>query len=183
MAKNSYFRKVKIMDASIQRVEISEQARNLLASLKEKYQNKNQAKLVFYHCDSSSELSSPLCLLDSETRVAGSDLYLGAIDNCDFFIKAELYAYWANSHLIVDVVANSKPGFSLETDHGYRFIMRTRALSYQEFQQQARAGRPLSVAELSAQRSDIRHMVSTLVAESSADKKKKGKAKMRLFAR
>ena len=165
------------MDASIQLVEISEQARSLLASLKQKYQSKGRSNsnMVFYHCDSPSELSSPLCLLSSEAKIADNDLYLGCVDGCDFFIKSASYAYWANSGLIIDVVTNNKPGFSLETDHGYRFIMRTRALSYSEYQQREQSPRPPTVIELSVQRNEIREMMNSddgLSAKSSKPKKK-----------
>ena len=169
------------MEASIQRVELSDQARSLLNSLKQKYQNKSQDHLVFYHCDSPSELSSPLCLLSSETKVADNDLYLGRVDGCDFFIKPEPYAYWANSHLIVDVVASSKLGFSLETNHGYRFIMRTRPLNYGEYQQRAQSQRPPTMIELSAERNDIRRMLSA--EEMAPARESKPKKKLGLFSR
>ena len=169
------------VDASIQLVEISEQARSLLGSLKQKYQSKGRNNMVFYHCDSPSELSSPLFLLSSEARIADNDLYLGCVDGCDFFIKSASYAYWANSGLIIDVVTNNKPGFSLETEHGYRFIMRTRALSYSEYQQRAQNPRPPTVTELSVQRNEIREMMST--DEGIPAKSTKPKKKLSLFSR
>ena len=166
----------------IARVELTPEASALLSELRGRYANKEQNKLLFHYSASPNEGSSPLCLLASETRVADSDLYLGSPDGCDFFIKPEPYAYWSNSHLTIDVIASSeREGFSLESRHGFRFVIYTRALNYKEYEQMKHS-RPPNVAELSARRAEIRKLRSAN-EEAGERSAAKPKAKMRLFAR
>ena len=73
-----------------------------------------------------------MCYPADEFKIGQSDVKLGEIAGCAFYMGAEQYAYWQHTHLIIDVVPGRGGGFSLEAPEGLRFLTRSRLLTEDE---------------------------------------------------
>ena len=71
----------------------------------------------------------PCVSLEAEFRTGPSDVFLGEIAGCPFYIGAAQFEYWAHTQLIIDVVAGRGGGFSVEAPEGLRFLTRGRVFS------------------------------------------------------
>ncbi len=63
-----------------------------------------------------------------------SDILLGEIHGCEFYMSKFQYEYWKHTHLTVDVVAGRGASFSLEIPMGLRFLIVSRLLTEAELQ-------------------------------------------------
>ena len=66
--------------------------------------------------------SVPMCFPAGEYRTGQTDLLLGEIEGCPFYIDAALDAAWNHPELMLDVAPGEPEGFSLGADNGQRFI-------------------------------------------------------------
>ena len=73
-----------------------------------------------------------MCYPRSDFRIGARDVYLGAIGGVPFFIGGDQFAYWKHTHLTIDVVKGRGSGFSVESPHGVRFIVRSDVLSAED---------------------------------------------------
>jgi uncharacterized protein (DUF779 family) len=78
--------------------------------------------------------SSPMCYPRGEFRLGGSDVHLGDVAGCPFYMSASQYEYWKHTHLTVDLVPGRGSGFSLESPEGVRFLIRSRLFTEEEQQ-------------------------------------------------
>jgi len=83
-----------------------------------------------------------MCYPRQEFRVGGTDVLLGTIAGCPFYIASDQYEYWAHTHLTVDVVPGRGAGFSLEAPEGMRFITRSRLFTDAESRMLEQAAPP-----------------------------------------
>lgn len=85
-----------------------------------------------------------MCYPAGEFITGGSDVRLGAIGGCAFYIGAAQYEYWKHTQLIIDVVTGRGGMFSLEGPEGLRFLTRSRLFTDEEWSKlqsvEARAG-------------------------------------------
>ncbi|MBC7795426.1 MAG: DUF779 domain-containing protein [Pyrinomonadaceae bacterium] len=112
---------------SLERIAITDEA----AQLVRKLQAENGA-LIFHQSGGCCDGSSPMCYPKGEFRIGGSDVQLGTIENCDFFMSESQFEFWKHTHLTVDVVKGRGSGFSLEAPEGVRFLIRSRILTPEE---------------------------------------------------
>ncbi len=105
--------------------------------------------LMFHQSGGCCDGSSPMCYPRDEFVVGGQDVYLGSIGAeldggaaTPVFIGAAQFAYWAHTHLTIDVVPGRGGGFSLEAPEGVRFITRSRVFTDAEYHDLAAAGPP-----------------------------------------
>ncbi|WP_043724038.1 DUF779 domain-containing protein [Nocardia asiatica] len=112
----------------VQRVELTEQAEALLATLIRRH-----GAVMFHQSGGCCDGSSPMCYPRGEFRVGGSDVLLGypAADT-PFWMSADQFDYWRHTHLTVDVVPGRGSGFSLEAPEGMRFLIRSRLFTDEE---------------------------------------------------
>jgi hypothetical protein len=96
----------------------------LIEKLKRQY-----GALMFHQSGGCCDGSAPMCYVDNEFKVGQSDLKLGEIAGCPFYIDRAQYATWRNTRLIIDVVPGRGSGFSLEAPEGLRFITRSEAMT------------------------------------------------------
>ncbi len=61
-----------------------------------------------------------------------SDVLLGQVHGCDFYIARDQYEYWNHTQLTMDVVEGRGSSFSLEIPMGLRFIIRSRLFTEAE---------------------------------------------------
>lgn len=73
-----------------------------------------------------------MCYRDGEFRVGASDVKLGEIGGCAFYIGKAQYKLWKHTELIIDVVPGRGAGFSLEAPEGVRFITRSEVCAVAE---------------------------------------------------
>ena len=71
--------------------------------------------------------SVPMCFPAGEYLTGGSDLMLGTIDGCPFYIDARIYRSWDDAELILDVAPGDPEGFSLGAGPGQHFVLTTSA--------------------------------------------------------
>jgi uncharacterized protein (DUF779 family) len=69
--------------------------------------------------------SVPMCFPSGEFLTGLSDVLLGEVDGCPFYIAAALDQALGHPRLILDVAAGQPEGFSLGAGPGQRFITRT----------------------------------------------------------
>ncbi len=98
--------------------------------------------LMFYQSAGCCEGSAPLCYRDGELWVGPSDVALGEIGGCPFYIRDNQFEYWRHTQLIIDVVAGGGNAFSIEGPEGISFHTRSRVFTDAECEALAHAGDP-----------------------------------------
>lgn len=110
-----------------QRVEISDAARAVIDRLREDHGN-----LMFHQSGGCCDGSSPMCYPLGEFRVGASDVLLGRIHGCPFYMARDQFELWQNTHLTVDVVKGRGASFSAEIPLGLRFVIQSRLFTDEE---------------------------------------------------
>ena len=83
-------------------------------------------ELMFHQSGGCCDGSSPMCFPKGEFIIGESDVWLGNVHGCDFFMSEEQYQYWQHTQLTVDVTPGRGASFSLEIPLGIRFLIRSR---------------------------------------------------------
>ena len=112
-----------------QRVELTKEASALIAALKEKH-----GPLMFHQSGGCCDGSQPMCFEKGDFKIGGSDIKIGEIDDCEFFMSKDQYEYWKHTHLTIDVIPGRGSSFSLEIPLGFRFIVQSRLFTEEELQ-------------------------------------------------
>ncbi len=98
--------------------------------------------LMFHQSGGCCDGSSPMCYPRGEFRIGQSDVLLGEIGGCPFYMSESQFEYWEHTHLIIDVVPGRGGMFSLEGPTGKRFHTRSRLFTDDEWAAlQAQEGR------------------------------------------
>jgi uncharacterized protein (DUF779 family) len=111
------------------RVDITREAREIIDRLRREH-----GDLMFHQSGGCCDGSSPMCYPLGEFRVGSSDVELGEIHGCPFYMAKDQYELWKNTHLTVDVVPGRGASFSAEIPLGVRFIIHSRLFSDQELE-------------------------------------------------
>ncbi|BCM93778.1 hypothetical protein IAD21_05669 [Abditibacteriota bacterium] len=98
--------------------------------------------LMFHQSGGCCDGSAPMCYPQGEFRVGASDVLLGEIAGCPFYMSGSQFNYWRHTHLIIDVVKGRGSGFSLEAPEGIRFLTRSRLFTPEEQAQLDAEGDP-----------------------------------------
>lgn len=114
----------------IQRVLITPKAEQVVQQLKAQY-----GALMFHQSGGCCDGSSPMCFEAGDFKVGNSDVCLGTISGCDFWMSKDQFEYWQHTQLIIDVTAGRGASFSLEIPLGLRFLVRSRIFTEEELQQ------------------------------------------------
>lgn len=115
---------------SIKRVEVTQEAKEVIEMLKKEY-----GELVFNQSGGCCDGTAPMCYEKSDFYVPSRNVKLGEICDCEFFIDSEQFEYFRHSQIIVDVKKEQGAfgnSFSLEIDHGYQFITKSRIFTDEE---------------------------------------------------
>ena len=113
---------------TIPRVLATDAALDLIAKLKAKH-----GPLMFHQSGGCCDGSSPMCYPDGDLLVGDSDVQLGEIGGCRFYMSAPQYEYWKHTELTIDVVPGRGGMFSLEGPEGVRFLTRSRLFTDAEW--------------------------------------------------
>jgi hypothetical protein len=112
-----------------QRVDLTQAAANLIATLKEMH-----GELMFHQSGGCCDGSQPMCFEKGDFKIGGSDIKIGTIAGCDFFMAKDQYEYWKHTHLTIDVISGRGSSFSIEIPLGFRFIVQSRLFTEAELQ-------------------------------------------------
>jgi uncharacterized protein len=115
------------MTNKAERVTITPEAAEWVEKLRQEH-----GPLMFHQSGGCCDGSAPMCYPQGEFRVGGSDVLLGEIAGCPFYISESQYGYWKHTHLIIDVVKGRGSGFSIESPEGIRFLTRSRLFTPEE---------------------------------------------------
>ena len=109
------------------RVKVTDKAREVIEQLQQKH-----GELMFHQSGGCCDGSSPMCFPKGELLLDNSDILLGKIANCEFYISKDQFEYWKHTHLTVDITKGRGASFSLEIPLGLRFLIHSRLLTEQE---------------------------------------------------
>jgi uncharacterized protein (DUF779 family) len=101
----------------VERVSVTGKARAVIELLREQH-----GELMFHQSGGCCDGSSPMCFAKGDFIVGSRDLCLGEIDGCKFYMAADQFEYYKNSHIVVDVTEGRGSSFSLEIPLGLRFM-------------------------------------------------------------
>lgn len=90
--------------------------------------------LMFHQSGGCCDGSSPMCYPEGDLMLDDSDIWLGQISGCDFYMSRDQYEYWKHTKLTIDVVPGRGSSFSLEIPLGVRFLIRSRLFTESESQ-------------------------------------------------
>ena len=85
--------------------------------------------LMFHQSGGCCDGSSPMCFADGDFLVGRSDVWLGEIHGCDFFMACDQFEFWKHTELTIDVVPGRGASFSLEIPLGLRFVTKSRVFT------------------------------------------------------
>jgi len=119
------------------RVTLTPEAAELIARLQ-----RIHGPLLFHQSGGCCDGSSPMCYPMGDFRTGNSDVFLGRIADCPFFMGAAQFEFWRHTQLIIDVVPGRGSGFSVEAPEGVRFLTRSRVFTDEEAAELDRQGPP-----------------------------------------
>jgi uncharacterized protein (DUF779 family) len=90
--------------------------------------------LMFHQSGGCCDGSAPMCFLEGEFKVGQSDVLLGEVAGCKFYMSADQFDYWKHTQLTLDVITGRGSSFSLEIPLGVRFHIRSRVFTAAELQ-------------------------------------------------
>jgi len=111
----------------VQRVAITEKAKDLVKQLKEKH-----GELIFHQSGGCCDGSAPMIFEEGDMYLDDSDVLLGELEGVNYYMNQDQFEYWKHTHLTVDITEGRGSSFSLEIPLGFRFIIRSRILTEQE---------------------------------------------------
>ncbi|MCX2744190.1 DUF779 domain-containing protein [Mangrovivirga sp. M17] len=119
----------------VEKIGITKDASKVIDQLKDRF-----GPLMFHQSGGCCDGSSPMCFEDGDFKVGESDILLGEVDDCKFYMSKDQYEYWKHTHLTLDVTKGRGSSFSLEIPLGIRFIIRSRLFTEDEVNQLKEAG-------------------------------------------
>jgi uncharacterized protein (DUF779 family) len=109
------------------RVLITEAAAHIVDKLRAQH-----GPLMFHQSGGCCDGSQPMCFPKGEFRTGASDVWIGTVHECSFFMNADQFAYWQHTQLTIDIVPGRGSSFSLEIPLGVRFIIQSRLYTPEE---------------------------------------------------
>lgn len=109
------------------RILATEKALKLISELKSKY-----GALMFHQSGGCCDGSQPMCFEKGDFKVGNSDVCLGIIADCEFWMSKDQFEYWKHTQLTLDVISGRGSSFSLEIPLGMRFIIHSRLFTEDE---------------------------------------------------
>jgi len=111
------------------RILVSPEAEKIIAQLKATH-----GDLMFHQSGGCCDGSQPMCFEKGEFKVGASDVQIGTIAGCDFFMSKDQFEYWKHTQLLIDITPGRGSSFSLEIPLGLRFIVHSRVFTDAEIE-------------------------------------------------
>lgn len=115
------------MARAIKRVLVTDRAEKIIDQLRERH-----GELMFHQSGGCCDGSSPMCFPKGELMLNETDIWLGNIHGCDFFISKDQFEYWKHTQLTVDITTGRGSSFSLEIPLGLRFVIKSHLYTDEE---------------------------------------------------
>ncbi len=96
---------------------------------------KQNGNLMFHQSGGCCDGSQPMCFEENEFKTGDSDVCLGEIEGCKFYMAKDQFAYWKHTQLILDVTKGRGSSFSLEIPLGVRFYIQSRIFTDEELKE------------------------------------------------
>ena len=125
----------------VERVLATDATLQLIDKLKLKH-----GPLMFHQSGGCCDGSAPMCYPDGDFKIGNSDVKLGEIGGCPFYMSESQFEYWQHTQLTIDVVKGRGSGFSVESPEGVRFLTRSRVFTDEEVNELAKTKDSLKVA-------------------------------------
>jgi uncharacterized protein (DUF779 family) len=103
------------------RIDADEKAIALINELKARY-----GELMFHQSGGCCDGSQPMCFEKGDFKLGYSDVCLGEVEGCEFWMSKDQFEYWQHTHLTLTAVDGRGASFSLEIPLGKRFIIDSR---------------------------------------------------------
>ena len=110
-----------------ERVSVTARARAVIDQLREQH-----GELIFHQSGGCCDGSAPMCFQKGDFLLGSRDLCLGEIHGCGFYMAADQFEYYKNTHITVDVTEGRGSSFSLEIPLGLRFMAVSKVLTDKE---------------------------------------------------
>ena len=114
---------------NIPRVKVTDEAKKVIGELRAKH-----GDLMFHQSGGCCDGSSPMCYEAGEFLVGTSDVWLGEIDGCDFYMAKDQFEFFKHTELTIDITEGRGASFSLEIPMGLRFVTKSRVFTHEETQ-------------------------------------------------
>ncbi len=112
---------------STPRILVTDKAIELIDKLR-----KIHGPLMFHQSGGCCDGSTPMCFAEGEFKVGNSDVCLGEVDGCKFYMSADQFEYWQHTQLTLDVTPGRGASFSLEIPMGVRFYIQSKIFTDEE---------------------------------------------------
>lgn len=109
------------------RVIANDKAKALIAKLKQLH-----GPLMFHQSGGCCDGSQPMCFQKGEFLIGASDVCLGEVEDCKFYMNADQFDYWKHTQLILSVTPGRGSSFSLEIPLGVRFFIESKIFTDEE---------------------------------------------------
>lgn len=83
-------------------------------------------ELMFHQSGGCCDGSQPMCFAKNEFKIGQSDVCLGSVADCQFWMSKDQFQYWQHTQLTLDTTQGRGSSFSLEIPLGLRFIIHSR---------------------------------------------------------
>lgn len=110
-----------------ERVDVTAGAREVIDRLRDQH-----GPLLFHQSGGCCDGSAPMCYSVGDFKPGSRDVLLGEIHGCGFYMAADQFRLWENTHLTIDITEGRGASFSLEIPLGLRFITKSRLFSDEE---------------------------------------------------
>lgn len=111
----------------VERVTVTPEAATIIDEIRAK-----NGELMFHQSGGCCDGSSPMCFEKGELMINDTDIKLGTIHGCDFYMAKDQFDYWKHTQLTIDVVKGRGASFSLEIPLGVRFVVKSRLFTEEE---------------------------------------------------
>lgn len=109
------------------RIDADEKAIALIHELQERY-----GELMFHQSGGCCDGSQPMCFEKGDFKLGYSDVRLGVVEGCEFWMSKDQFEYWQHTHLTLTAVDGRGASFSLEIPLGKRFMVQSRLYTEEE---------------------------------------------------
>jgi len=110
-----------------QRISVTDNAKKIIDDLR-----KRHGELMFHQSGGCCDGSSPMCFPKGDLMINETDVWLGEVHGCDFYMSNDQFEYWKHTALTIDVTTGRGSSFSLEIPLGLRFVNKSRLFTEEE---------------------------------------------------
>jgi uncharacterized protein (DUF779 family) len=113
----------------VERVLVTEAAKKVIEQLQQRH-----GTLMFHQSGGCCDGSAPMCFSEGELMINETDVWIGNIHGCDFYMSRDQFEYWKHTQITIDVVKGRGASFSLEIPLGLRFLTVSRIFTDEEME-------------------------------------------------